>query len=275
MRLWLVAALLASACSSSSKPDETASESGPIADASDTATGGCPSEPDCYRATNACGNPCTVCRYCTGGVWTENGDDCHFSCEDTGTSATDVEPPVTSPMFNPAPGKYAGPVDVIMTTTTPGGNIHYTIDGTIPTASSPLYFTPVKLSSTTTLKAIAIYPWGESGTMTGIYDLPGDAGVYCGQLVGADGVCPTGCHRAVSRAMAPVESCTTTRYVCVSDASPDTGVILCRVAGSQLFEFSSGHAADPTRDPGWRECTTAEQSKILAAPMCSADASTD
>jgi hypothetical protein len=267
------AALSVIGCSSS-KPSDAPSGDAATGEvvADSTAVGGCPSEPDCYRATSACGAPCTVCRYCSGGVWTENGDDCHFSCPDTGTSTTDVVAPTPPPNLDPPPGMYAAPLEVRITTPTPGGVFYYTLDGTIPTTSSPQYLAPIKLGYSVTLRAFANYPWGESPVVTAVYALTGDAGAYCGQLVAADGACVMGCHRVGASAMVPAEGCARRRYVCVSDESPDTTVILCRALSGTLYQFSDGHAADPMRDPGWRECTNEERMKIAAAATCAAEA---
>jgi hypothetical protein len=67
-----------------------------------------------------------------------------------------MQPPEAArPRIDPAGGLFEGSVDVVLTTTTPGGVIHYTLDGTIPTVNSPVYdpLHPVKLTTTTTVKA--------------------------------------------------------------------------------------------------------------------------
>lgn len=45
---------------------------------------------------------------------------------------------------------------VTLTSGTPGSTIHYTLDGTVPTASSPVYSTKLQLTDTLTIKAIAM-----------------------------------------------------------------------------------------------------------------------
>jgi len=58
----------------------------------------------------------------------------------------------------PAPpqGNYTAPQTVSLTTTTPGGVIHYTTDGSTPDGSSATYTTPLSITVTTTLKSITI-----------------------------------------------------------------------------------------------------------------------
>ena len=43
-----------------------------------------------------------------------------------------------------------------MSDATPGAAIHYTTDGSVPTASSALYTGPVTVSANQTIKAIAV-----------------------------------------------------------------------------------------------------------------------
>ena len=62
-----------------------------------------------------------------------------------------------APTFNPPAGSYAGSISVTLSTTTPNANIYYTTDGTLPSTASTVYTgTPIPLSVTTTLKAIAV-----------------------------------------------------------------------------------------------------------------------
>lgn len=64
--------------------------------------------------------------------------------------------PVAMPIFTPGSGTYPAGQSVTITTTTRDGIIHYTIDGSAPSISSPLYTQPLTISGTTTLKAIAV-----------------------------------------------------------------------------------------------------------------------
>ncbi len=65
--------------------------------------------------------------------------------------------PVTAaPVFSPAAGTYQSTQTVKITSTTSGATIRYTTDGSTPTSThGTVYSGPVKISATTTLKAIA------------------------------------------------------------------------------------------------------------------------
>lgn len=60
-----------------------------------------------------------------------------------------------APTFSPPAGSYATTQTVAISSTTSGAEIRYTTDGSTPSASSALYSTPVTVSSSRTLKAIA------------------------------------------------------------------------------------------------------------------------
>src|SRR5258708_13052252 len=65
------------------------------------------------------------------------------------------------PSFSPAPGAYTAAQSVTMTSTTPNAQIYYTTNNTAPAPGMPgttLYSTPVTITSTTTLQAIATPP---------------------------------------------------------------------------------------------------------------------
>ena len=61
-----------------------------------------------------------------------------------------------TPTFTPAAGSFIDPISVTISTATEGASVYYTTDGSAPTASSTLYTDPFTVSTTTTVKAIAI-----------------------------------------------------------------------------------------------------------------------
>jgi hypothetical protein len=70
-------------------------------------------------------------------------------------SAT-TTPVAAAPTFSPAPGTYSAAQSVTLSDTTPGASIYYTTNGTTPTTSSTLYTSPITVSASTTIKAIAV-----------------------------------------------------------------------------------------------------------------------
>src|SRR6266700_3268705 len=62
---------------------------------------------------------------------------------------------VATPTFSPGGGTYTGSVTVTISDATSGATIHYTIDGSTPTTSSPVYGGALTFTQTTTLKAMA------------------------------------------------------------------------------------------------------------------------
>jgi hypothetical protein len=63
---------------------------------------------------------------------------------------------VAAPTFNPPAGSYTGAQSVAIATPTSGAAIHYTLDGSTPTASSTLYTGPISVGSSITVSAIAV-----------------------------------------------------------------------------------------------------------------------
>lgn len=64
-------------------------------------------------------------------------------------------PTVATPTFSPNSGVYSETQNVTISCTTAGATIHYTLDGTNPTTSSAVYSSPITISETTTVKAMA------------------------------------------------------------------------------------------------------------------------
>jgi alpha-tubulin suppressor-like RCC1 family protein len=77
-----------------------------------------------------------------------------------------------APAFSPAAGTFTAAQNVTISTTTAQTEIHYTTDGSTPTASSALYTAPVAIGTSTTLKAVALRTnWTPSATTSGTYTM--------------------------------------------------------------------------------------------------------
>ncbi|EMS72586.1 beta-1,3-glucanase family protein [Ruminiclostridium cellobioparum] len=63
---------------------------------------------------------------------------------------------VAAPAFNPAAGGYTSSVSVTLACATSGATIRYTTDGSTPTAASAQYTGAISVTSTKTIKAIAV-----------------------------------------------------------------------------------------------------------------------
>jgi uncharacterized repeat protein (TIGR03806 family) len=62
---------------------------------------------------------------------------------------------VAPPVITPQGGTYAGPVEISLTESEPGAEIHYTLDGSVPGKSDPRYQGPIKLTAATVVRARA------------------------------------------------------------------------------------------------------------------------
>ncbi len=85
-------------------------------------------------------------------------------------SVTAPPTPVATPAFNPAGGTYAEAQSVTISCATDGATIRYTIDGSTPDSSSPVYTTPISITENTTIKAYA--------TKTGMMDSEVATAIY-------------------------------------------------------------------------------------------------
>lgn len=83
-----------------------------------------------------------------------------FACYATATGGAltlykkSVDGEVAKPTFTPTESSFVGSVNVTLAAAE-GLDIYYTLDGTTPTTSSTKYTAPIKLTATTTIKAIA------------------------------------------------------------------------------------------------------------------------
>ncbi|MCB5246930.1 MAG: chitobiase/beta-hexosaminidase C-terminal domain-containing protein [Candidatus Cloacimonetes bacterium] len=96
----------------------------------------------------------------------------------TGNYTTTGAVTITLPVFNPSPGLYTSPQSVAINTTTipAGATLRYTLDGSDPNQSSPVYSTPIQVSNgqsiTIRVRAYAAN-WQPSEIHTGVYTVTG------------------------------------------------------------------------------------------------------
>ncbi|GAA2143631.1 chitobiase/beta-hexosaminidase C-terminal domain-containing protein [Kitasatospora kazusensis] len=75
----------------------------------------------------------------------------HFSYTQGGSAPNQA----ATPTFSPAGGTFSTAQTVTIGDATAGAAIHYTLDGSTPTASSPRYSAPITVAATTTVQAVA------------------------------------------------------------------------------------------------------------------------
>lgn len=82
-------------------------------------------------------------------------------------------PQVSTPTFSPAAGTYASAQTVTISTSTSGASIRYTTDGSTPSETAgTLYSSPVTVSATETVKAIAYESgWSDSSVASASYTI--------------------------------------------------------------------------------------------------------
>jgi hypothetical protein len=74
---------------------------------------------------------------------------------DIGAFEYGAQSSVSVPTFTPNGGTFSAPATVALSTATAGATIHYTLNGSTPTSSAPVYVGPFTVSSTTTVNAMA------------------------------------------------------------------------------------------------------------------------
>lgn len=78
---------------------------------------------------------------------------------------------VAMPQISPANGSFIGSQTVTLADATPLAAIYYTLDGSAPSASSPLYMAPLTLLATTTVRAVAMLTNSASNTNSGTFTM--------------------------------------------------------------------------------------------------------
>lgn len=78
----------------------------------------------------------------------------------------DAGPAAVAPTFTPAAGTFTTAQSVAIASTTPGATIYFTLDGTNPTTASVVYSSPIAVTQTTTIRAMAAAPGFQNSTVT-------------------------------------------------------------------------------------------------------------
>jgi len=79
---------------------------------------------------------------------------------------------VATPTFSPVAGTYTSAQTVTISDTTSGSTLHYTTDGSTPTATSTTYTAPITVATTETVKAIGVETgWTNSAVGSAVYTL--------------------------------------------------------------------------------------------------------
>lgn len=95
---------------------------------------------------------------------------------------------VATPVITPAGGAQTSPPLVAITTSTTGATIRYTVDGTTPTAASPVFLYPFLVKATTTVKATAFKAgYTSSAVATTMYDVDAAGAAATPTMVPAGG----------------------------------------------------------------------------------------
>ena len=98
-----------------------------------------------------------------------------------------VAPTCATPTFSPTEGVFTSAQTVTISTETDGATIYYTTDGTAPTASSTEYTGAINVSTTTTIKAIAVKEGNNNSTVaTATYTILEHAGTQADPYSVAD-----------------------------------------------------------------------------------------
>ena len=94
-------------------------------------------------------------------------------------TVTDNRETVATPTFNPVQGTVEAGTAVSISCTTSGATIHFTVDGTEPTAESATYTSAITVNSTMEIKAIAVKTgYKDSAVATASYTVNGGGGTY-------------------------------------------------------------------------------------------------
>jgi hypothetical protein len=153
-------------------------------------------------------------------------------------------PPAPSPTFSPDPTQFYSSDGVCVTITSPfpDGEIHYTLGGSNPTRSSPLYTGFITLTLSTTIHAVSFAPgYSASAVGSALYKIESPKGMVLPPIV------VPGSSNYPAPLAVEVQDVDTSLALCYT---LDGSVPRCVLAGGDLVcEPHAPQRAAPTRGP--------------------------
>jgi hypothetical protein len=105
-----------------------------------------------------------------------------------GSAAYTINPPAATPTFSPAAGTYTSAQTVTISDSTSGATIYYTTNGSTPTTSSSVYSSPISVSTSETIKAIATASgYSQSAVGSAAYTISSGGGSVITTIAGVQG----------------------------------------------------------------------------------------
>lgn len=126
-----------------------------------------------WRECTDCGIAGEKSAHVSGGAATETTAE---KCTVCGYVITPALKVVEAPVITPDGGSFTGSQTVTITCATDGAAIHYTIDGTEPTASSTKYSGGFTITATTTIKAVAFVGEAKSSVTSAAFTRKAQSG---------------------------------------------------------------------------------------------------
>ncbi|KAI7258242.1 hypothetical protein KC345_g10600, partial [Hortaea werneckii] len=88
-------------------------------------------------------------------AWNDNGIIVYDNFAVQGLSPAAETQQAAAPVFDPPSSSFRGTQEISLSSTTPGAEIYYTLDGSVPTSASPRYTGPFTVEETVTVQAFA------------------------------------------------------------------------------------------------------------------------
>ena len=144
---------------------------------------------------------------------------------------------VAAPTFSVPTGTYSSTQSVILSCATPTTTIYYTVDGTTPTTSSPVYSAPLTISATTTVNTLAAtstFASMAANTATATYTISAAATTSTGTATATSGTATGGTTTAATAGSSAPSSSSDDNHHCGAGSALGVLLGLTLVGGRRL-----------------------------------------